>query len=58
MSDGKDSNERDHIGEDYEDILTDDIEVLELVKLSLQKNIDTMEKEYDKSNQIDIIDNK
>ena len=38
--------------------MTDDIEVLKLWKLSYQKNIDNLEKESDKRNQIDIIEDK
>ena len=39
-------------------ILTDYIEVLELVKLSPQKNIDNIEIESDKSNNTDLITDK
>ena len=58
MIGGKGYDERDHIGENGEDILTDDIEVLGLVKFSSQNNIDNIEKESDKSNQRDMIDDK
>ena len=44
MSDEKDSDERYQMGENDEEIVTDDIEVLKLVKFSLQKNIDNIEK--------------
>ena len=44
MSDDKESDERDQIGENDEDILTDDIEVLKPGKLSSQNNIDNTEK--------------
>ena len=37
MSDEKESDKRYQVGENDKDILTDDIEVLELRKLSLQK---------------------
>ena len=33
ISDGKDSNERYHISKNYEEILTDDIEVFKMGKL-------------------------
>ena len=58
ISDDKDSDERDQIGENDEDRLTDHMEVLEQGKLSSQKNIDNIEKWYDESNRIDIIDDK
>ena len=58
MSDDKDSDEIDQIGENDEDRLTGDVEVLKLVKSSSQKNIDNIKKESDKSNQIDIVDDK
>ena len=58
ISDDKESDERYHIGENDEERVTDDIEVLKPGTLSLQKNMDNLEKEYDKSNQIDIIDDK
>ena len=38
MGDDKESDERDQMGENDEDILTDDIEFLELEKLSWQNN--------------------
>ena len=44
MSDGKDSDERDQISKNYEETVTDVIEVLKLGKLSSQKNIDNVEK--------------
>ena len=58
MSSEKESDERDKIGQNDEYRLTDDIEFLELVKLSSQKNIDNIGKESYKINQIDIIDDK
>ena len=39
MSDDKDSDERDHIGENDEERVTGCIEVLKLGKMSSQKNI-------------------
>ena len=45
MSDNKDYDGRYQIGENEEDSLTDDIEVLKLRKLSSQKNIDNIEEE-------------
>ena len=44
MNNDKDSDERYHMGENDENIWTDDIEVLELGKLSYQKNIDSIGK--------------
>ena len=41
-----------------EERLADDKEVLKLGKLSLQKNIDNIERESDKINKMDIIDNQ
>ena len=40
MSDEKESNEIDHIGENKEETLNKDTEVLKLGRLSLQKNIE------------------
>ena len=39
-----------------EEKVTEDIEVLKLGKLSSQKNIDNIEREYDERNQMDISD--
>ena len=44
MNNDKDSDERYHMGENDENIWTDDIEFLELGKLSYQKNIDSIGK--------------
>ena len=44
MSDDKESDEREHISKNDEEKVTEDIEVLKLGKLSLQKNIDNIEK--------------
>ena len=44
MSDDKDSDERYQISKNDEEIVTEDIEVLKLEKLSSQKNIDNTEK--------------
>ena len=44
MSEDKDSDERDHISKNDEEILTDDIEVLKMGKLSTKKNDDNIEK--------------
>ena len=41
-----------------EEKVTEYIEVLKLGKLSLQKNIENIERESDKSNKIDIIDDQ
>ena len=48
MSDGKDSDERYHIYQNDEDIVTNDIE----------KNTDNIEKESDEGNLMDITDGK
>ena len=47
MSYGKESDERDQLDKNDEEKVTNDIEVLKLGKLSLQKNIDNIEKESD-----------
>ena len=44
MSDDKKYDERDEINKNYEEKVTEDIEVLKLGKLSLQKNKDNIEK--------------
>ena len=44
MSDDKESDKRDQISKIDEEKVTGDIEVLKLGKLSLQKNIDNIEK--------------
>ena len=44
MSDQKDSDERDHMDKNHEEIVTNDIEVLKLGKLGSQKNTDNIEK--------------
>ena len=44
MSDDKESNNRDQISKTDEEKVTEDIEVLKLGKLSLQKIIDNIEK--------------
>ena len=54
----KDYDERDKIGYSNEDVLTDDTEVSELGKLSLQKNIDNIEKESDKIIHIYMLDER
>ena len=53
----KKSYERDQIGEKKETLNTD-IEVLKLGKLSLQKNIDSIEKESNERNWMDMSDDK
>ena len=58
MSDDKDSDERYQISKNDEEIVTDVIEVLKLGKLISQKNIDKVEKEYDKRNWMDMIDDE
>ena len=44
ISDGKECIERYQISKNDEEKVTEDIEVLKLVKLSSQKNIDNIEK--------------
>ena len=46
------------MGKNDEDRLADDIQVFKLVKLSSQKNIDNVEKEYGKINRIYMNDDK
>ena len=58
MSDDNISYERDHMSKNDEETMTDVIEVLKLGKLSSQKNIDNVEKEYDKRKRMDIIDDE
>ena len=38
--------------------MTDDIEILKLLKLISQQNIDNIDKKYDETNRIDMIDYK
>ena len=58
MSDDNESDEIYQISKNDEEIVTDDIEGLKLVKLSSQKNIDNIEKYYFKTNWMDITDDK
>ena len=58
MSDDKKSDVRDQISKIYEEKITEDIEVLKLVKLSSQKNIGNIEKYSDESNQMYMSDDK
>ena len=58
MSDDKESDERDQIGENDEDRLTDGIKILKMGKLSSQKNINNIDKKQDERNWIDMIDTK
>ena len=58
MSDDKESDERDWISKNDEETVIDVIEVLKLGKLSSQKNIDNVEKEYDKRYRMDMIDDE
>ena len=44
LSDDKASEERDQINKNYEEKVTEDVEVLKLGKLNLQKNMDNIEK--------------
>ena len=54
MSDDEYSNERYHIIKHNEEIVTDDIEVFNMVELSSKKNDDNIEKEYYGINWIDM----
>ena len=58
MSDDKESDERDQISKSDGEKISDVIEVSKLGKLSPQKNIDNAEKESDKINQMDMIDDE
>ena len=58
MSDNKDSDEREKISKNDEVKVSDFIEDLKLGKLSLQKNLDNVEKESDKTPLVDISDDK
>ena len=58
MIDDKESDERDKIGKNKEETQDTYIEVLKLRKLSLQKNIDYLEKESDERNRMDMSDYK
>ena len=58
MIDDKESDERNQIDENYEDRLTDNIEVLKLGTLSSKRDIYNIEKEYDERNRIYMIDYK
>ena len=56
MSYDKKSDERYQMNKNEESRGTNDIEVLKLRKFGLQKNTDNIEKEYNKINQMDMID--
>ena len=58
MSDDKESDERDQISKNDEEIVTDDIEVLKLRKLISQKKYGQYWEKSDKSDHIDTIDYK
>ena len=58
MSDDKKYDKRDQISTNDEIIVADVIEVLKQGKLSTQKNIDNVDKEYDKRNSMDMIDDE
>ena len=57
-SDDKKSYNKYQISKIDEEKVTEDIEVLNLGKLSLQKKMDNIEKYYDEIKQIDMIDDK
>ena len=56
--DNKESDERYPIGENREDSLNTDIEVLKLRTSSSQKNIDYLEQKTDERNQMDMSNEK
>ena len=58
MSDYKEYDERDQIGENDEERVIDDIKVLNLGKMSSQKSIENIQKESDKRNRMDMRDDK
>ena len=58
MIDDKESDEIDQMVENDESRLTDDMEILKLGKLSSQKNIENIGKEYDERNRIDMVGDK
>ena len=58
MSDERESDERDHISKNDQEIVTDDIEVFQLGKLSSKKTDDNIEKESDEGNRMDMSDDK
>ena len=58
ISGDKESDERDRISINDKEKVTEDIEVLKLVKLSSQKNVDNIEKESDERNRVDMSDDK
>ena len=58
MSDDKKYDKRDQTSTNDEIIVADVIEVLKQGKLSTQKNIDNVDKEYDKRNSMDMIDDE
>ena len=57
-SDDKESYERNHTSKNDKEKVTEDIAVLKLWKLSLQKHIDNIDKESDEINLIDMSDYK
>ena len=58
MSDDKDYNKRYQMGEKDKERVTYDIEVFKMGNLSLQKNIDNIEKDYDERNRMVMIDDE
>ena len=58
MSDDKKYDERYQISKNYEEKVTEDIEVLKLGELSPQKNMDNIEKYSDEIDRIDISDDE
>ena len=58
MSDDKKSDEINRISNNDEWKVTEDIEVLKLVKWSSQKNIENIEKYSDETNRVDVSDDK
>ena len=58
MIDDKESDIRNQRGKNYEDIWTDDIEVLKLETLIYKRYIYKIEQESDERNRINMIDDK
>ena len=58
MSDDRGSDERYQTSKNDQEIVTGDIEVFKLGKLSSKKNDDNIEKESDEGNRMDMSDDK
>ena len=58
MIDEKESDVRYHMDKNYEERVTNDIEVFKLGKFGSQKNTDNVKKEYYERNKMDMIDDE